>query len=127
MNSLYQSVVLWIIQHCGDIFMNSPNIFVLQDWDERNCMIFTILFQIFFYFQICNILLARNVKSYEFNFMTGAWSYTLLIIVLMIIIQILLVNFGGIFVKFVQLDIYIHLFTIVVGFSPLIWGTFVKC
>ena len=127
MNSIYQSIVLWLIHHWGDIFVTSENIFVLQDWDERNWVIFTILFQIFFYFQICNILLARNIKSYEFNFMTGAWTFTLLIITLMIIIQIVLVNYGGILVKFVRLDIYLHLITIAIGFTPLVWGTFVKC
>ena len=127
MNSIYQFVVLWLVHHEGDVLLSSGSIFVLQDLEETNGVIFTLLFQIFFYFQICNILLSRNIKSYEFNFMAGAWTFTLFIIVLMIIIQIMLVNYGGALVKFIKLDIYLHIITFIIGFTPLVWGTFVKC
>ena len=76
-----------------------------------------------FYFQISNILLSKTNKTYEFNLsLTSCF-----VIIVMIVIQTLLVNYGGGLLKFIPLNIYMHIFTIVVGFSPLIWGSVIKC
>lgn len=127
LNSIYEIIVLCVVHHVGDILLENNSKYLLEEWNEDSGLIFTVLFQIFFYFQICNILLARNIKSYEFNFMKGAWSTTLLIIILMVIIQSAMVIYGGAILKFTPLNMPLHIFTVFVGFTPLLWGTIMKC
>jgi len=72
MNSIYQIVVLCLIHNQGDRFaQRQQGVFLFDEWNEEGGTIFTVLFQIMFYFQICNILMAKNNKSYEYNFMKG--------------------------------------------------------
>ena len=127
MNGLYEIIVISIVHHEGDRLLDYKGMFLFEEWTEENGIIFTVLFQILFYFQICNILLAKNIKSYEFNFMSGVWGYTGITIVFMIVVQSCMVTYGGNLIKFTPLNLYLHIFTILVGFSPLIWGTIIKC
>lgn len=127
MNSIYEIFVISLIHHQGDLINEVNSIFLFEEWDKGDRLIFTVIFQILFYFQISNILMARNLKSYEFNFFSGIWSTTGLVIILMILLQTLMVTYGGVIIQFTSLNIYLHAFTLIVGFSPLIWGTLVKC
>jgi magnesium-transporting ATPase (P-type) len=122
MNSLYQTIVLCAIHHQGDKILETNKNFLFDEWNEESGAIFTILFQVMFYFQISNILLSKTSKTYEFNLSFNSCF----VIIAMIVIQVLLVNYGGSLLKFIPLNIYMHLFTIVVGFSPLVWGSVVK-
>lgn len=126
MNSIYEIIVLSAVHHVGDRLIDSKTPFLFEEWNEENGIIFTVLFQILFYFQICNILMATNIKSYDFNFLKNIFSYTGLIILLMILVQTLLVTYGGELIQFTSLKLGTHLFTIIVGFSPLVWGTLIK-
>jgi Ca2+ transporting ATPase len=126
MNGIYEIIVLSLVQYFGLQSFEEDNLNLFENWQQDEGMTFTMMFQILFYFQICNILFAKNIKSYEYNFFGHLWGSTGLVILFITVVQVLIVSYSEPVLKFPNLDIYSHVFTLFLGLSPLLWGTIVK-
>lgn len=125
-NGFYEIIILSLVHHFGHQVFEENKYSLFDNWTQEEGMTFTIMFQIFFYFQICNILFAKNIKSYEFNIFSHLLGNTGLIILFVTVIQILVVTYSSPVLRIVSLDFYSHIFTLVLGLSPLLFGTIVK-
>jgi len=125
MLGVYEVFMLLALQHIINFFVGqSPTI--KNGWEEESMVSETIIFQIFFYFIICNLILSKTIKSYDFNFLSELWGKTGVIILILILIQGILVTYGDILINFTPLSFVKHVLAISVGFTPLLWGTIVK-
>lgn len=99
-----------------------------ENWDHTEKMLhYTIIFQVFVFMQIFNLINSRkifdekNVFSYFFN---NVWF--IVIFLLTIIIQMILVEIGGKFVKTYALNMEQNGICLAIGASELVWGLILK-
>lgn len=125
MLGVYEVFMLLALQHIINFFVGQSRT-IKNGWEEESMVSETIIFQIFFYFIICNLILSKTIKSYDFNFLSELWGKTGVIILILILIQGILVTYGDILINFTPLSFVKHVLAISVGFTPLLWGTIVK-
>ena len=89
---------------------------------------YTLLFNTFVFMQIFNELNSRKLKNSEFNVFHGFFNNFLFlgIVIGTIIVQILLVQYGGQPVRTVPLTWKQHMLCIVIGMFSLIQGVIIK-
>jgi len=89
---------------------------------------YTIVFQVFVFLQIFNLINARKIGDGEFNVFSGFFNNKMFIIVLFltIIIQCLLVEVGGAAVKTWPLNLTQNIICLSIGFLSLVWGFILK-
>ena len=85
---------------------------------------YALFFQVFVMLQVFNEINCRKLKSSELNVFKGFFnnSIFLLIVAFTIIVQVLIVTFGGAFLNVQQLNLRMHIFALVVGAGGLIFG-----
>ena len=97
-------------------------------WNNINGYHFTIFFNIFVFMQVFNSINSRKLQKNEFNVFNGIfgnWLY-LLIQAIMVVGQIILVNFGGRAVRTHPLSFKQHCKCIGIASLTLIWGFITK-
>ncbi len=129
--SLYQLIVLIIILFWGpEIWgIKDTSDFVDEnDWIEENYVHFTIFFQTFVMMQVFNAINCRKLKINEINVFSNFCNnpFFFLIELLILIVQFLLVEFGGQFVKLSGLSIYQHLACLGLGIGTLLYTFLIK-
>jgi len=89
---------------------------------------FTILFQAFVFMTIFNEINSRKLGDKEYNVFAGFFNNCIFIIILIItvVVQIAMVQYGGQPLRCMPLTTNEHLFCAGLGFFSLIWGVFVK-
>jgi len=89
---------------------------------------FTFVFQIFVFMQIFNQINARKIEDGEFNVFSGIFSnyFFLVVIVLVTIIQIAMVEYGGKAIKTYPLNTNENIICISIAASELVWGFILK-
>ena len=122
LNSWYQIVVLAVVGFETDRLLNWKSYNWFGNYDRTEGIMFSIIFQILFYFQISTIVLSRNVKSFEFDVVKGIYNNSFRFL-LVIVADVLTVTYGESFLQFAPLSIKLHIFTAWVGLSPLLWLT----
>jgi P-type Ca2+ transporter type 2B len=105
----------------GEEFPSQINSF---QFDESNRTHFTIFFQAFVLMQIFNLINCRKLKSSEANVFTGFFDNKLFISIFIatIIVQYLLVEFGGVPLKCTPLTLPQHIFCLIAGIGALLFG-----
>lgn len=125
LNGIYQILILAIVQNKSDSWLNVSQDLVIKDWNTDDELKFTLMFQIMFYFQISTIILSRNIKSYEFSIIKGV-MHNIFSLIFIITFQILMVTYGGQVFKFSNLSLSLHILTVIIGFSPLLFVSLMK-
>lgn len=89
---------------------------------------YTIVFQVFVFLQIFNLINARKIGDDEMNVFKGFFDNKMFIIVfvLTIVIQCLLIEVGGQAVKTWPLNTTQNVICLSIGFGSLIWGFILK-
>lgn len=127
--SIYQSIWLLIILFAGNEIFGVPSGFeTKEDWSDANGVHFTIFFNAFVFMQVFNEINCRKLKASELNVFKGFfnnWIF-LFIVFATIIVQILLVQFGGEPVRCAPLTLTQHLICIGIGIGGLFFGILVR-
>ena len=128
--SLYQLIVLLVILFFGPEIWGVRDTadYVNDDWDSENYIHFTIFFQTFVMMQIFNAVNCRKLKLSEVNVFAHFCNnpFFFVIEVIIVIIQFLLVEFGGQFVKLSGLTVNQHLACVAFGVGTLIYTFLIK-
>jgi hypothetical protein len=97
-------------------------------WNYENGLHFTIFFHTFVFLQLFNEINSRKILEGEFNIFANFFDNYLFIMILAftVVVQILLVQYGGEAVKCSPLTVQQHLMCIFIGFFSLVVGFFVK-
>lgn len=89
---------------------------------------YTLIFQVFVFMQIFNLINSRKIEEGEVNvfknFFNNQWF--IIIFLLTIIIQCCLVELGGTAVKTYKLDLKQNFICLAIGATELIWGVVIK-
>jgi magnesium-transporting ATPase (P-type) len=88
------------------------------------CFEYTLFFQVFVMMQVFNEINCRKLKSSELNVFSGFfnnWMF-ILIVVTTVVVQIAIVQYGGIIFQTTPLSLHQHLFAVGVGIGGLIFG-----
>lgn len=89
---------------------------------------YTIIFQVFVFMQIFNLINSRKIEKDELNvfknFLNNIWF--VIIFILTICIQMVLVELGGTAVKTYPLNMQQNIVCLVIGATELIWGLVLK-
>ena len=125
--TFYQIFVLCIVLFLG------PKIFGIQEtvsqskYDEKNLVHFTIVFQTFVFLQIFNEINCRKIDN-RFNVFQGFFKnyLFLFILILTIVVQIFIVQFGGKFAQTSPLTLNQNLICILIGAFSLVVGFSIK-
>ena len=126
--SIYQVVWLCVILFAGDIIFVIPSGFGEVAWDLDNGQHFTIFFNAFVFMQVFNEINSRKLKSTELNVFKNFFNNYMffLIIIFTIVVQIILVQFGGKPLKLAPLGWETHLICIAIGAGCILWGFVLK-
>ena len=127
--SIYQVVWLCVILFAGDIIFVVPSGFGEEEWTLENGQHFSIFFNAFVFMQVFNEINSRKLKNSELNVFTDFFNnyMFILIIVFTIIVQVILVQFGGKPLKLAPLDWQTHLICLAIGAGCILWGLVLKC
>lgn len=100
----------------------------IEVWTPENGVLSTILFHVFVFMQVFNEINCRKLKEDEFNVFKDFFNngLFLFVIILTIIVQIVLVEYGGEAVKCSPLTLNQHLMCIGIGACSLITGLLVR-
>jgi len=128
--SILQIVILLIIIFFGDIIFGVPSDRELSHytWNADVGYHFTIFFNTFVFLQVFNSINSRKLLKKDSNIFIGITNNSLYIIIQLIIIigQMLLVQFGGRAVRTQPLTLIQHLGCIGIGAVSLVLGFIVK-
>lgn len=128
--SIYQLTVLMVILFLGpDIWgIKNTTDYVNETWTEENYIHYTIFFQTFVMMQVFNAINCRKLKKHELNVFESFCNNPFFFVIefIIIVIQILLVEFGGAYIKLSGLSLYQHLACIGFGVGALVFTFFVK-
>jgi magnesium-transporting ATPase (P-type) len=121
--SFYQITVILIMLFCGSELFNLPYDLestpfyadadyvaanpTYTEWDPTpKCYLYTMVFQVFVFMQVFNLLNARSLEERSLNIFKNLFSNGLFFIIIIIIVggQLLMVNFGGRAMRCVALD-----------------------
>ena len=127
---IFQIILLTVIIFYGDVIFGVPSDRELDHfvWNANVGYHFTIFFNIFVFMQVCNSINARKLKQDEYWVFSGVFSNGLYLMIQTIIIvgQMLIVNFGGRALRVQQLTVKQHLQCLGFGATTLIVGFLVK-
>jgi len=89
---------------------------------------FTIIFHTFVFMQIFNEINSRKIESKEYNVFKDFFNngQFIIILIMKMIVQILMVEYGSRFLRTFPLSIYEHLICIGIGSFSLIQGLLIK-
>ena len=126
--SIFQITTLCVLLFKGPDFFETPNSSDNEPWVKEKAVHFTIVFQTFVFMQIFNEINCRKLLSSEFNVFKGIFSNWLFIFIefITIIVQILIVQFGGEFVRTSPLSWQQHLICFGIASCTLVFGFFIK-
>lgn len=128
--SVYQLTILLIILFFGPVIWGIKNTadFTDDTYVAENYIHFTIFFQTFVMMQVFNAINCRKLKKYEANVFANFCNnpFFFIIEIIIVIVQFLLVEFGGQFVKLSALNLSQHLACIAFGIGTLPYTFLVK-
>lgn len=122
---------------------NSDPLYADQDWLDKNpgmeliydvndptnkCHVYTIVFQAFVMMQIFNMINARKLLNDQYNVFADFFNNFrfILVLIIIIVVQISLVYFGGRAFKTVPLDRVEQIVCVALGLFSLVWGVIIK-
>lgn len=99
-----------------------------EDWTPETGRHFTFFFNAFVFMQVFNEINCRKLLSTEYNVFAGFFNNPLflLIILVTIVVQIILVTFGGQIFKCSQLTLVEHAYCLAIGAGGILWGLFIR-
>lgn len=99
-----------------------------DDTPTPRLYLFTMVFQSFVFMQIFNQINARKLGEREYNVFKGFFNniYFLLMTLIEIAMQMLIVEYGGMFVQCAPLGREANIFCVSVGAFSLVWGLILK-
>lgn len=132
---LYQVTILLIILFLGNQLFNLDSPFD-DDFKSRHSSTsdedmltipsehFTFFFNTFVFMQVFNEINCRKLRSNELNIFAGFFNNWLFVMILSmtVVIQILIVTFGGKPLSCVSLGLTLHLYSILIGMGGLLFG-----
>lgn len=129
--SLYQLIVLNIILFFGPELWgvrNTADYVNETTWDSENYVHFTIFFQTFVIMQVFNAINCRKLKKHETNVFHHFCNnpYFFIIEIIILLVQFLIVEFGGEYIKLSGLSLTQHLSCMAFGVGTLIFTYLVK-
>ena len=131
--ALFQITVLVTFLFGGktifDLQYNDSDPFYVQQVPNFDKVLhYTLIFHTFVFMQVFNEINSRKLGKHDYNVFHGFFNNTLfiLIIIFTIIVQCVLVQYGGQSVRTVPLTWQQHLICIGIGAFSLIWGLVVK-
>ena len=124
MNSIYHCIILTIVLFKGDELFGVTH-FSAKDDDGQHLALF---FNIFVFLQIFNFFNARKLKKSEINVFSDFFiNYLFIVIVIGIfILQLLIVQYGGVTFQLVPLSMDQHIKSIIIGATGVIWNALCK-
>lgn len=130
---VYQAIILCVLLFRGkELFgIDYPaeqEFFDANGDPTKKNLHFTLIFNIFVFLQVFNIINARKLGEREWNVFSGFfnnWLF-LMIFAVMVVVQILMVQYGGRPVRAHPLNMEQHYLSIGIGAGCLIWALFVK-
>lgn len=126
--AFYQVVWLLVILFIPEpIFGVSPK-HAGDKWSEENGVHYTIFFNTFVFLQVFNEINCRKLSSKEYNVFKGFFNNLLFLLILLftIVVQVLLVEFGGEIFACSGLNWKHHLICLGIGVGGLIWNLIVR-
>jgi P-type Ca2+ transporter type 2B len=126
--AIYQIALLTLILFHGPQMFDVPNSYDDDGFKEETAAHFTIFFNTFVFMQIFNELNCRKIKSNEYNIFKGFFNNYLFLFIEFFTfgVQILLVTFGGEFVKVCSLTVVQHFYCVAIGAGTLVFGLLMK-
>ena len=127
---LFQIIILTIVLFKGPVIFNVPSSLGSESgpWNPDIAVHYTIFFQIFVFMQVFNEINCRKLKKEELNVFKGFFNNWLFITIefFTVVVQILIVQFGGGFIRTAPLTVNQHLICFAIGALSLIIGLLVK-
>eukprot|EP00826_Nyctotherus_ovalis_P026721 TRINITY_DN2084_c0_g1_i5.p1 TRINITY_DN2084_c0_g1~~TRINITY_DN2084_c0_g1_i5.p1 ORF type:complete len:513 (-),score=114.30 TRINITY_DN2084_c0_g1_i5:167-1705(-) len=120
--SIYQIIILLIMTFGVPMMFDLPTKSHVDAWTYENGVHLTMVFQTFVFLQVFNLLNCRCLKDDELNVFEGVhknWVF-IFIVVLIVSVQFVLVEFGGVVVKCSPLTSTQHLACILLGAGSLV-------
>ena len=129
-NGLYQVLILSLILFYGDQIFQVEHMSndEFEKWNPDKGMHATLFFDVFVFLQIFNFFNARKLKKDELNVFADMFNnYLFIVIVILIfVLQIFIVEYGGETFHLVPLPTHDHIKCIVIGFTCVVWNGIVK-
>lgn len=99
-----------------------------EGYNTEETKLFSFVFNSFVFMQVFNQLNARKLEDGEFNVFSGIFSNLpfIGIVLVTIVVQLAMVEFGGKMVKCWPLNMQQNLICIFIGFLELPWGVLIK-
>lgn len=96
----------------------------LSSETSSGCFEHTLFFHTFVMMQVFNEINCRKLKSSELNVFKGFFnnSMFLMIIIVTVVVQVLIVQYGGIIFQTTALNLHQHIFSLCVGVGALLFG-----
>ena len=128
MQSLYQCLCLCVILFAGPYIFNINSSLEEIKYNPKKASHLTIFFNTFVLMQVFNSINCRKLKKSEVNVFKGIFKNYLFIFIqfFTIIIQIIIVEFGGIIVHCVPLTVWQHFCCFLFAIGGLIFGILIK-
>lgn len=126
--ALYQCVCLSIVLFMGpELFGVDPS-WEETEWSYEGFVHFTLFFHTFVFLQLFNEINCRKLKATEVNVFVGFCNNTmfLAIVLLTVVVQVLIVEFGGEALHCNKLSLNQHITCAAIGAGGLINGAFVR-
>ncbi len=128
--SVYQMAVLIVLIYYGDVIFGVPSDRELEHfvWNDVNGYHFTILFQCFVLMNVFNSVNCRKIKRTDWNVFQGILGNWLYIFIqsMTLIVQYLLIQFAGRFMRVHPLSLSQHFWCLVIALFSLVIGWLVK-
>lgn len=128
-SAFYQSVWLLLILFLGyGVLDMQPGWEHKEMWTQESGRHFTFFFNVFVFMQVFNEINCRKLKPSELNVFKGFFNnfLFLFIIVVTLVVQVLIVHFGGAIMNTSQLTLHEHLYCLAIGVGSLVWTFLVK-
>lgn len=128
-HSFFQIIVLCVLMFYGPELFDIQSSFNMDTWNQEEGVHFTIVFHCFVFMQIFNEINCRKLRKTEFNVFAGICSNWIFISieVMTIIVQVLIVQYGGNYVECSTLTLQQHLICAGLGAASLVVSIVIKC
>jgi len=120
--SVYHINVLLLMVFITPIFTSIKKKHASDSWNYENGVHFTMVFHTFVFLQVFNLINCRKLKNTELNMFEGIHKNAVLIFILalIVVVQICLVEYGGLAVKCSPLSLNKHLICVLLGAGSII-------
>ena len=127
-HTIYQEIVLLLLLFMGPEWLGVPNSAEFEKYSEENFVHLTVFFHTFVMLQLFNSLNGRKLDRKDLNIFSNFCNNPLFFIIIfgVLICQILIVEFGGSFIKCSPLTLEQHAICIVLGMGSLVVGLLIK-